>query len=352
MPWQAGVELVSARSWIAAGGVPRVTVPTAIFPGLVAGLPAARVYAALVMRAHSVTGLVDSTVKQIADDAQMGTSQVSSGLARLIADGWVSKVRQGNSRQSNRYQMHAEPHGGRPGFPEGSSVVEPSGNPEGLAGGEGAGFPEGPEGAGPSGNPEGLEPAGLSGNPGGPEPSGNPERSGNPEGLTGQYVRSARLDPPEIREPSLKDKNLTTKDLTTLPASRASDTPTADLFGEPLAVVHQLKPKPTKRTKTPAGYTPDFERFWAAYPRHEAKKRALAAWTKALDSADAETIIDGAARFAAVRHGQDPRYTPHPASWLNDGRWDDELAAPRRQASGDYQSWQNPTNHDDYDAPL
>ena len=77
-----------------------------------------------------------------------------------------------------------------------------------------------------------------------------------------------------------------------------------------------------------AEYSPDFQRFWDAYPtrRRLGKKQAYAAWQKAIKAADAETIIGKAAEYAASDRGQG-EYSCMPATWLNQGRWEDDPAA-------------------------
>jgi hypothetical protein len=67
-----------------------------------------------------------------------------------------------------------------------------------------------------------------------------------------------------------------------------------------------------------------FATFWATYPRRKGKGAAQKAWVKALKLADSETIIAGAARYAETRAGEDPNYTAHPTTWLNQQRWEDE----------------------------
>lgn len=76
---------------------------------------------------------------------------------------------------------------------------------------------------------------------------------------------------------------------------------------------------------------PTFVDFWAVYPVKKAKQKAVQAWERALlkvpkaDRGDrARAILEGAHRYAEERKGQDPRYTKHPATWLNGGCWDDE----------------------------
>jgi hypothetical protein len=69
-----------------------------------------------------------------------------------------------------------------------------------------------------------------------------------------------------------------------------------------------------------------FEAFWAAYPRRVGKGAARTAWAKAIRKARPEAII--AAIQAQVYAGcfRDLTFCPHPATWLNGERWDDEIA--------------------------
>lgn len=71
---------------------------------------------------------------------------------------------------------------------------------------------------------------------------------------------------------------------------------------------------------------PTFEEFWAAWPKREAKKDARRAWEKLKPQ-------DRIAALAALpnhvdrwrREGRARNHIPHPATWLNGERWDDEL---------------------------
>lgn len=77
---------------------------------------------------------------------------------------------------------------------------------------------------------------------------------------------------------------------------------------------------------------PSFADFYAVYPRHAAPADAERAWAKAVKRADPQTIIAGAARYAADPN-RDPAFTAFPATWLNRDRWKDEpLPARGRQA--------------------
>lgn len=68
----------------------------------------------------------------------------------------------------------------------------------------------------------------------------------------------------------------------------------------------------------------DFDGWYAAYPKHEARGQALKAYKTARKSTDAATLLAGAERAKAKYAGADPKYVPLPATWLNGQRWLDE----------------------------
>jgi uncharacterized protein YdaU (DUF1376 family) len=65
-----------------------------------------------------------------------------------------------------------------------------------------------------------------------------------------------------------------------------------------------------------------FDRFWKAYPRKQNKGHAEKAWAKAIKLADPDQIISAVERSV---WNEDKQFIPHPASWLNGKRWEDEL---------------------------
>lgn len=88
-------------------------------------------------------------------------------------------------------------------------------------------------------------------------------------------------------------------------------------------------PTPRKRgARTPVEYSPDFEVFWEVYPRRSGKRTAYAAFTKALDRRPLDEIMGGALRYASDPN-REPRFTKHPATWLNADGWDDDPLPPR-----------------------
>ena len=85
-----------------------------------------------------------------------------------------------------------------------------------------------------------------------------------------------------------------------------------------------------------------FDEWWNLYPRKEAKGKALEAWKKAgkrlvgsgMSRPDAVAhLLDRVQAYASSPRAtqSDPSKIPHPATWLNQGRYDD-----------DPQTWQTP----------
>ena len=71
-----------------------------------------------------------------------------------------------------------------------------------------------------------------------------------------------------------------------------------------------------------------FERFWKAYPNKVGKKAAVKAFEKIKVSDELlETMISALERAKQSARWQrdDGQYIPNPATWLNQGRWEDEM---------------------------
>ena len=67
--------------------------------------------------------------------------------------------------------------------------------------------------------------------------------------------------------------------------------------------------------------TDEFDQeFWPAYPKKVGKGQARKAFKAARKKSDLQTLLDGIAGIDA----SEPRYIPHPATWLNGERWLDQ----------------------------
>ena len=80
-----------------------------------------------------------------------------------------------------------------------------------------------------------------------------------------------------------------------------------------------------------------FDTFWSDYPKKVAKQNALKAW-KRID-ADQDVfgeIMTGLQRWKASEEWtrDDGRFIPHPATWLNGRRWEDEIPVHQDQPAG------------------
>jgi hypothetical protein len=90
---------------------------------------------------------------------------------------------------------------------------------------------------------------------------------------------------------------------------------------------------PPKPLLTPidieTGANSDFSDFWKAYPRKVSKTSALKAWRKAKLPPLSELL---AALEKQKANWNDMKFIPHPATWLNGCRWEDEVttATPKQ----------------------
>lgn len=106
----------------------------------------------------------------------------------------------------------------------------------------------------------------------------------------------------------------------------------------------ERKPNATERKRTPDKDTDKekkkdkpsaFETFYAAYPKHEARKDAEAAFAK-LNPSD-ELLATMLAAIAAKRQTHDwtkdgGKFVPLPATWIRAERWNDESGVDTRTA--------------------
>lgn len=69
-----------------------------------------------------------------------------------------------------------------------------------------------------------------------------------------------------------------------------------------------------------------FDDFWLLYPRRVAKRDAQKAWSRMTADEQAAAVV-AMVDWRRVWRGKDPQYIPHPATWLNGARWEDELPA-------------------------
>jgi len=96
------------------------------------------------------------------------------------------------------------------------------------------------------------------------------------------------------------------------------------------------KPQDTPPRK--AAYSVSFDEFWKAYPKRVGKDAAWKAWqsrTRAgtLPTIEALTAAIDTQKRSPAWVKDSGQYIPNPATWLNQGRWQDEQASAP-QSSG------------------
>lgn len=94
-----------------------------------------------------------------------------------------------------------------------------------------------------------------------------------------------------------------------------------------------------------------FDEFWQSYPHKVGKKAALSAWKKLKPNAGLRAKIMESLQTQKSSHQwrrENGRYIPNPATWLNQGRWDDQLDPPNTRTEGgtsyepDFSKWELP----------
>ena len=86
------------------------------------------------------------------------------------------------------------------------------------------------------------------------------------------------------------------------------------------------EPEPENNTPKPPNGDDGFADFYGRYPRKVGKDAARRAWAKAVKRAPADQIIAGLVAQLPALAARELRFQPHPSTWLNEGRWQDEPA--------------------------
>lgn len=94
---------------------------------------------------------------------------------------------------------------------------------------------------------------------------------------------------------------------------------------------NNTKSKSTTRKRDDDDYPVGFVEFWMEYPRKVARQNAIKAWSKT-GAADSRALIDTIIadvkrRVEGEWKGKEVQYIPHPATYLNQRRWEDESSA-------------------------
>ena len=94
--------------------------------------------------------------------------------------------------------------------------------------------------------------------------------------------------------------------------------------------------KPRVPTLFDGQMTEGFEEFWRAYPRKVGKGAARKAYLKVMELrlATHDVVISAVLRYIPLWATKKPRFIPHPATWLNQERWEDDIDGELADGAG------------------
>lgn len=146
-----------------------------------------------------------------------------------------------------------------------------------------------------------------------------------PHGATSFQIPLARLPTPESTGNPLPPGN-------PLPSGESRLATHCHVDRQPIAT----EPSVTIKKKQPScSPDSDFDTFWMAYPRKVGKPRARKAWRATVAARPPlATVLAAVAAQAASEQWQDRQFVPHPATWLNDYRWEAETLEQQARADG------------------
>lgn len=96
-----------------------------------------------------------------------------------------------------------------------------------------------------------------------------------------------------------------------------------------MTTIQKAPPKPSEAS--PDG----FDEFWAAYPRRVAKTQARAAWKK--NKCVLAEVLPSLEQQKKL--WKDTQFIPHPTTWINQRRWEDEVESPKQRSLPEAESF-------------
>ena len=98
-----------------------------------------------------------------------------------------------------------------------------------------------------------------------------------------------------------------------------------------------------------------FDSFWSAYPRHTNKEAARKAFAKVNPNDELmQTILSAIEKQKkSAQWGKDNgQFIPHPATWLNGKRWEDEMPMANKTANSAKFDYGTEADYDEYGFPI
>ena len=99
-------------------------------------------------------------------------------------------------------------------------------------------------------------------------------------------------------------------------------------------IVTHFDERPAKRRRRRVSYSADFLAFWALYPAYRRVKKPFAAVAWENEQPDIEAVKRALTWQIPDWAKSERKYTPHPASYINARRWEDEQPPPEQRSNG------------------
>ncbi len=147
-----------------------------------------------------------------------------------------------------------------------------------------------------------------------------------------EWVEKSRLGGIKSGESRRKSNQTRTKGATKREPNPQPNTNTPSPLPSPLPSASS-DPSPKEET-SPDGdgvpskspYSKAFEEWWAVYPRKVGKGAAAKKWQAVVQGGkiSRDRLLKNTKAFAVSYKGQSGQFCPHPATWLNESRYDDD----------------------------
>lgn len=110
----------------------------------------------------------------------------------------------------------------------------------------------------------------------------------------------------------------------------------------------------TPRKREKSVFSDGFDDFWSAYPRPVKKKTAFEAWSKLKPDEELrkKIIADINRRKSSEWSNIEERYIPHPSTYLNQRRWEDEITPTKTDDDEYYPRYRVYHPEDDFKEPV
>jgi hypothetical protein len=149
-----------------------------------------------------------------------------------------------------------------------------------------------------------------------------------------------------------KSRGLTAKRVANHKASNARGNAKGNAPSVSSALPRAEEKRREEKIDTKVSITGNFDEWYSAYPKKVAKEAAAKAYAKAIKSIDPDELLAASLPRLAELAKREPRYIPHPATWLNSGGWQDDLAAIAPAAKSAFGPGQDYDPNHDYESEI